>query len=102
MLCCSFVLRCFYIVLGVVVKQENPTVRDESLKVLVANHISPCDHIAVHLACGSITVSAFLQTAVLFKRPGDIILNIWLLEVQGTCLINRTLCAIVCNSVCSI
>ena len=54
--CYSIILRCLCVVLGVVVKQENTTGRDENLKVLIANHISPCDHVAVHLAVGSITV----------------------------------------------
>lgn len=55
----SFVLRSLCIAFGIVVKQENTAVRDENLKVLVANHISPCDHIAVHLVCGSITPSVW-------------------------------------------
>lgn len=55
-------------------KQENTTVRDERLKVLVANHVSLFDHIAVHLACGSITVSAFPQS-LLSETAGDVILN---------------------------
>ncbi|KAJ4435682.1 hypothetical protein ANN_18298 [Periplaneta americana] len=50
-----FVLRSLCVALGIVVKQENSTVRDENVKVLVANHISPCDHIAVHLVSGSVT-----------------------------------------------
>ena len=58
MLCCSFVLHSLCIVLGILVKEENKEVRDENSKLLVANHISPCDHIAVHLMCGSVTVSA--------------------------------------------
>ena len=58
MLCCSFVLHSLCIVLGILVKEENKEVRDGNSKVLVANHVSPCDHIAVHLMCGSITVSA--------------------------------------------
>lgn len=55
----SFVLRSLCVVLGIVVKQENAEVRDENSKVLVANHVSPCDHIAVHLICGSITPSVW-------------------------------------------
>jgi len=51
-------------VLGILVKEENKEVRDENSKVLVANHVSPCDHIAVHLMCGSVTVSAVAQSAV--------------------------------------
>ncbi|GFG33730.1 hypothetical protein Cfor_05475, partial [Coptotermes formosanus] len=53
----SFVLRSLCIVLGIVVKQENTEVRDKNSRVLVANHVSPCDHIAVHLICGSVTPS---------------------------------------------
>ncbi|XP_069678256.1 lipid droplet-regulating VLDL assembly factor AUP1-like [Periplaneta americana] len=54
-----FVLRSLCVALGIVVKQENSTVRDENVKVLVANHISPCDHIAVHLVSGSVTPSVW-------------------------------------------
>jgi len=65
MLCCSFVLHSLCIVLGILVKEENKEVRDENSKVLVANHVSPCDHIAVHLMCRSVTVSAVAhQSAV--------------------------------------
>ncbi|PSN30801.1 Ancient ubiquitous protein 1 [Blattella germanica] len=53
----SFILRCICVVLGVIVKQENTTAKDDNLKVLVANHITPCDHIPVHLISGSITHS---------------------------------------------
>lgn len=97
MLCYSYVLRFFNVVLGIVVKQENTTVRDRSVKVLVSNHVSPCDHIAVHLACGNITVSAFPQS-ILSETAGDVILNTEVLEVSSTCLTIPTLCAIVCNS----
>jgi hypothetical protein len=62
-------------VLGIVVKQENAAVRDKNLKVLVANHISPCDHIAVHLACGSITVSAFPHSIYKLKHQSDMLLK---------------------------
>ncbi|KAJ9598525.1 hypothetical protein L9F63_010796 [Diploptera punctata] len=55
----SVILRCMCVVLGLVVKQESITGRDENLKVLVANHISPCDHVAVHLVAGSVTPSAW-------------------------------------------
>jgi hypothetical protein len=65
MLCCSFVLHSLCIVLGILVKEENKEVRDENSKVLVANQVSPCDHIAVHLMRGSVTVSAVAhQSAV--------------------------------------
>jgi len=65
MLCCSFVLHSLCVVLGILVKEENKEVRDENSKVLVANHVSPCDHIAVHLMCGSVTVSSVThQSAV--------------------------------------
>jgi hypothetical protein len=53
-------------VLGVLVKEENKEVRDENSKVLVANHVSPCDHIAVHLMCGSVTVSAIAHHSAVF------------------------------------
>lgn len=75
MLCYRFVLRSLCIVLGIVVKQENTALRDENLKVLVANHVSPCDHIAVHLACGSITVSAFAHSVCSLKYQNGMLLK---------------------------
>jgi hypothetical protein len=75
MLCSSFVLHSLCVVLGVLVKEENKEVRNENSKVLVANHISPCDHIAVHLMCGSVTVSADAHSFCSLCAVGKVVLD---------------------------
>lgn len=71
----SAVLRTMCAILGVVVIQENEEVRDESVKVIVTNHVSLFDHLAIHLVTGSISVNvwelpAFFHFAFNFKDLG--------------------------------
>jgi hypothetical protein len=63
-------------VLGILVKEENKEMRDENSKVLVANHISPCDHIAVHLMCGSFTVSAVAHSVCSLCVVGKVVMEL--------------------------
>ncbi|KAJ8025659.1 Ancient ubiquitous protein 1 [Holothuria leucospilota] len=43
------VLRVMYIILGIVITSEGSENRDDDVGVLVANHVSVCDHLAVNL-----------------------------------------------------
>ncbi|KAG8232398.1 hypothetical protein J437_LFUL016176 [Ladona fulva] len=51
----SFILRVMSFTLGVAVRQENQGNRDKSVKIIVANHLTPFDHLAMHLIEGSVT-----------------------------------------------
>lgn len=55
----SFVLRSMSLVLGIVVRQESPGNRDKSVKLIVANHLTPFDHLAIHLIEGTVTPNSW-------------------------------------------
>lgn len=45
------------VILGVIVVKENEEVEDESAKVIVSNHVSLLDHMAIHLLRNSFSIS---------------------------------------------
>ncbi|KAK6622109.1 hypothetical protein RUM44_001916 [Polyplax serrata] len=53
----SVVLRFMCVILGVIVVKENEEVEDESAKVIVSNHVSLLDHMAIHLLRNSFSIS---------------------------------------------
>uniref|UniRef100_A0A1B6G5A6 Lipid droplet-regulating VLDL assembly factor AUP1 n=1 Tax=Cuerna arida TaxID=1464854 RepID=A0A1B6G5A6_9HEMI len=55
----GLVLRLIGLVLGIFVIEENPSQRDKSVKVLVANHVTVLDHIPVHLVTGCFSPSVW-------------------------------------------
>ncbi|XP_046667057.1 lipid droplet-regulating VLDL assembly factor AUP1-like [Homalodisca vitripennis] len=55
----GLVLRLIGLVLGIFVIEENPSQRDKSVKVLVANNVTVLDHIPVHLVTGCFSPSAW-------------------------------------------
>ncbi|XP_046384418.1 lipid droplet-regulating VLDL assembly factor AUP1-like [Ischnura elegans] len=55
----SFVLRSMSLVLGIVVQQESLGNRDKSVKVIVANYLTPFDHLAMHLVEGTVTPNSW-------------------------------------------
>ncbi|XP_076034467.1 lipid droplet-regulating VLDL assembly factor AUP1-like [Oratosquilla oratoria] len=44
---CRFIIRVLYCVLGVIVQEKAVEKKDKTCRVLVANHITPFDHIAI-------------------------------------------------------
>lgn len=50
-----FVLRVMCFILGIYVKEENPSERDKKAQIFIANHITRFDHIPVHIVTGCIT-----------------------------------------------
>ncbi|XP_066998744.1 lipid droplet-regulating VLDL assembly factor AUP1 [Anabrus simplex] len=65
-----FVLRSICFVLGIIVREENVSVRDETVRLLVSNHVTRCDHIAVHLVTNCVTPCAWEQPAPIFRVMG--------------------------------
>lgn len=65
-----FVLRSMCVVLGVVVKEENVSYRNENARIIVSNHLSPCDHLAVHLLTCCVTPCSWGQPAPIFRVIG--------------------------------
>ncbi|XP_036618779.1 lipid droplet-regulating VLDL assembly factor AUP1 isoform X1 [Trichosurus vulpecula] len=54
-----FVVRAMCAVLGFVVRQEAPRLRDPSVRVFISNHVTPFDHNMVNLltSCSTVSVS---------------------------------------------
>ncbi|KAK7865797.1 hypothetical protein R5R35_001262 [Gryllus longicercus] len=65
-----FVLRSMCVVLGIVVKEENVSQRNENARVIVSNHVSPCDHLAVHVLSSCVTPCTWGQPAPIFRVIG--------------------------------
>ena len=51
-------LTCFF--LGIIVKRVDRTKRDPTVQLIVSNHISLLDHMAIYLCTGCVTVSIHL------------------------------------------
>ena len=62
---CRWSIRVLSAVIGMVVIEEGK--RDAKVKLLVANHASICDHLAVQLLTDAVTVSLIFTNDV--KRP---------------------------------
>ncbi|XP_071442000.1 lipid droplet-regulating VLDL assembly factor AUP1-like isoform X2 [Hetaerina americana] len=55
----TLIRRSMSLVLGIVVQQESPGNRDKSVKVIVANYLTPFDHLAMHLVEGTVTPNSW-------------------------------------------
>ncbi|CAG2063998.1 unnamed protein product, partial [Timema podura] len=47
--------ECTRVVLGIVVREEDLGNKNPSARVIVTNHVTWCDHVAVHIATGCVT-----------------------------------------------
>nr|CAD7195851.1 unnamed protein product [Timema douglasi] len=70
-----YVLQCTRIVLGIVVREEDLGNKNPSARVIVTNHVTWCDHVAVHIATGCVTphtweLPTFLNWALGLKDLG--------------------------------
>lgn len=63
-----FVLRVLYSVMGIIVQEKDCLKKDEKCRILIANHLTPFDHLAISLVYPCISVSLILLLFILFSN----------------------------------